>query len=105
MNKVKKVLVGIFVFVIGTLSKVFADVTYQPDYGVESPSKAEMYLEEFKWILEVLKWIVLPIIFAIGIIVIIRRYIKKGKIDTLIKVLITITIILIIAIIVGFYLL
>lgn len=113
MNKVKKVLVGIFVFVIGTLSKVFANVTYQPDYGVETQQKPEI-------IISVLKEIVLPIIFLIGgsVIIIklikcikkgleksIEKSIKNGKIKTIEKILKIITIILIIAIIVGFYLL
>ncbi len=92
LNKIKKIIVGIFVFIIGTLSKVFADVNYQPDYGVKSESKTLTHLEE-------LKWIVLPIIFFIGIIVIIKKCIKKGKTELLAKISGIIAIISILAII------
>lgn len=92
INKCKKMLISIVVALISAINKVYARVTTKvsPAYGIEQP-KSVSYSTFF---LDILKYATIPVIALIGVII----YLKKGKENIKFKLLISIIVIGIVAI-------
>ena len=95
MKKVKKVLLSIWIFIIGITNKVSAILKPEPMYGIKEPTEEELFIEKLEKIIKLSKIVILPILFIIGLFVIFNKKITKKTKGLIISILVGIGILVI----------